>query len=339
MPPQDGPDAGEDPLVMAPDDDESEDEFVDTSSTFSPPKPIMGGLRFIDDKHQAPWTGGKPKADWLGLVDPSPPNIAPTQFRTTSISSSTKSQVYRQRGLSTKLSSGQDLISFQREVIRFFTSRGMDSITYLPNPMDSNNMVSIITDFGMFTMKSARELESNLEPLYDDYDRNNSHDAREFLLNSVSPRLKQQLNEHCEIDGSFIEYWMRLMHIIRPTHLELYTRMKEALKTRKLQDYPGQNVELLCSAYWSDYRSLHGAGMYDHQLTFHMASTLMSGCGTEDYNVRIRPFKNKINRRALDIRHKTYTTRSSRRQEWRTVIRTLSQAPACVSVLMWTANR
>ena len=56
---------------------------------FVPVKPMMGGLEEQQEDSWVAWMGGKPKANWTGLVDPDPDTINPPQFRPIAIESST----------------------------------------------------------------------------------------------------------------------------------------------------------------------------------------------------------------------------------------------------------
>ena len=77
----------------------------------APTAPKMGGVEKQSDDKWIVWTGGKPLADWSGLVEPNPPTTYPTQYRPESIGSSTKSQYYRTMGLTTKFSRKSDLLT------------------------------------------------------------------------------------------------------------------------------------------------------------------------------------------------------------------------------------
>ena len=50
------------------------------NGTFMPDKPKFGNLKQTGPDSWAAWTGGKPKADWSGLVDEDPSMIGPNQF-------------------------------------------------------------------------------------------------------------------------------------------------------------------------------------------------------------------------------------------------------------------
>jgi len=57
----------------------------ETAKPFKPKEPKFGGLTEVGTDIWAPWTGGKPKADWSELEENSPTTIIATQYRSTSI--------------------------------------------------------------------------------------------------------------------------------------------------------------------------------------------------------------------------------------------------------------
>ena len=175
--------------------DSGRDENTENESTMPDiPTPIMGGLQKQSDGYWTAWTGGKPNSLWTALLKETPSSINPTQFRPTSIGSSSKARYYRTQGLADRFTRKSDLFTFQREVMEHLEEYGMDSITYLPSPTDPDKMISIISDHGRYTLKQARELEKAQIALYDTYDHNNMKDAKKFLLASISGKLKTQLH-------------------------------------------------------------------------------------------------------------------------------------------------
>ncbi len=267
--------------------------------------PTMGGLGRQSDGTQIAWTGGEPKSGWTGLVDPMPPSVKPTQYRPTSIGSSTKSQYYRTAGLSAKFSRKSDLQTFQKEVFAHLKKYGMDSITYLPSPTNDGIMITVVSDHARYTLDEATELEEDRKELYDFYDYGNISDAREFLLDSVDEDLKKQLYESCDDEDTFIVYWMNLMLLIGSVSVDRFERMKNILKACKLSQYSGHDVSSLCSDYLTDWKKLHGASMYDQKLTLHMVKTIMEG-GNEDFRYELRGIKKDLDAKLLAIRYQPY---------------------------------
>ncbi len=247
-----------------------------------------------------------PKFD--GLKNPTPLDTEPTQYRQTGVAHAAKSQHYRIDVKGTKFSKDSDLLAFQKDVMDHLTNYGLDTITYLADPQDKESMVSIVTDHAKYNPREVNALEASQKELYDKYDNANIRDARKYLMNSLSPDLKKQMNETCQPDDTFIAYWMNLMILVRPVSIRQFEKIKNRLKGRKIKNYPGENVETISSDFLSDYKELEGAGMYDHNLTYSMLNILMEGGGSnnEDFRSPLRTLKEKLNTTLLKIRHKSY---------------------------------
>jgi len=97
------------------------------TAVFKPTTPRFGGVKEVEARNWAVWTGGKPKPDWTGLEVPDPLAIKPTQYRPSSITGKTKSQIYRVKGLEKKFSRGSNLQVFERKVFEHLTQHGMDT--------------------------------------------------------------------------------------------------------------------------------------------------------------------------------------------------------------------
>ena len=127
------------------------------TSPFKPKKPKFGGLSQVGPDSYAAWTGGKPKADWTELEDPNPADIQPNQFRATSVSTQAKSQAYRRRGLENLFSKEHDVLLFQNDVMNHLEDYGMDTITYIQDPVDGKTLISIVDHYGKFTRETGSE--------------------------------------------------------------------------------------------------------------------------------------------------------------------------------------
>lgn len=159
-----------------------------------PVAPLMGGVSQIDATTHAAWTGGLPKADWTGL-DPSSPTMhtTPNQLRPSSIGSAQKSFTFRQTGLSTKLTAAGDLDTFEHKIWQHLTDCGMDTIAYVPDPVDKNTMVNCVTDHARFSVESVTTLIEAQMSRYDHYDKANDTAATNFLLSSLDDSLAKDL--------------------------------------------------------------------------------------------------------------------------------------------------
>ena len=57
------------------------------------------------------------------------------------------------------------------------------------------------------------------------------------------------------------------------------------IKNRKMSSYAGENVEKIATDYLNDWKEIHGAVLYDHNLTLTMLTTIMTagGSNNEDF--------------------------------------------------------
>ena len=276
---------------------------------FKPNVPQFGGIEEVGTDSWAAWTGGKPRADWTGLLNPTPTSINPGQYRSNSIAGKAKSQVYRVQGLETKFTKDSDLLTFQKEVMEHLVQHGLDTIAYVQDPVDAKKVVLVITDHARFTLSEGVEAGNEfVKKNYDVYDMENIRDARKFLLNSVDDHLKTQLYQNCKDEDSFVAYWFNLIHLVRSVSIDRFDRIKERIKNREISQYPNENIEDLVTDYIADWRELHGAGLYDQNLTMKMLNTLLEagGANNEDFRHPLRETKTKLNKKLLEVRHKSY---------------------------------
>lgn len=266
--------------------------------------PTMGGVLHQEDKW-TPWTGGKPKPGWDKLVDPKPKSINPTQYRPTSIGAATKSQYYRTAGQLVKFTRKSDLLTFQKKLMNHLEEYGLDTITYIPSPVDATEMISVIDNHARFTAKEAKAAENLQWTKYDEYDHGNIRDAKKYLLNSLDESLEQQMYENCLPEDSFISDWMNLMLLVGTISIDRFDKIKDRLKARKLQQYPGEDVTRLCTDYMADFKELDGANMYDNNLTLTMVNSIICG-GNEEFRSELRVIKKNLNDTLLKVRHQSY---------------------------------
>ena len=282
---------------------------------FKPKAPKFGGIKEVGTDLWAAWTGGKPRADLASLRVSTPGSIDPNQFRANSISAQAKSKVYRTQGLETKFTRDSDVLTFQKKVMKHLVSYGLDTITYLKDPTTSGSkvqVVSVIDHHAKFDVKDATKEANTLmtNGTWDAYDLDNIRDAKEFLLNSISEDLETQLYENCEDTDSFSAYWLQLIHIVKSVSIYRFDQVKNRIKSRSLDQYASENIESICTDYLSDWKELHGAGMYDQNLTMSMLDTIMdaggSGKGGEDFRYPLRAVKAKLETKLLKTRHMDY---------------------------------
>ena len=168
-------------------------------------------------------------------------------------------------------------------------------------------MVCVITDHAQFTLKEAKSLENaNQKDKYDMYDKSNIKDAIKFLLNSLDPALKQQMYENCDQERtSFVVYWMNLMQLIGSVSINRFTKIMNRIRARNINEYSGQDVLAMATDFTNDWKTLHSARMFDHNLTMIMLDSIMQG-GTEDFRFELRTLRKRLNKKLLEIRHSPY---------------------------------
>ena len=177
-----------------------------SATAFKPTKPKFGNIAQTGHNTWSAWTGGKPNAHFSGLEDPNPKQIQPNQYQASSATSQAKSQSYRIQGLDTKFTRESNLLTFQKKVLKHLTVHGLDAITYLPDPTDATKTVSVIDNHSRFNLEEAIEKGNKLVTTKrcDGYDLQNIDDAKQFLINSISPDLETQLYQSADDDESFI---------------------------------------------------------------------------------------------------------------------------------------
>jgi len=161
--------------------------------THQPPRPRMGGLNQLGPE-LFPWTGGKPNRGWLSLAASAPTTPkCPGQYRSFSVSQSQKSHHYRTQGLETPFKQTDDLPVFLEKIKSHFIDHGLDTITYVPDPLSPQNMISCIECHSRLSAKTFVTSTAAQLQLYDTYDTANDADATKFLLNSLDDPLAKEV--------------------------------------------------------------------------------------------------------------------------------------------------
>ena len=94
--------------------------------------------------------GGEPLPDWPNLANPTDRILNDLCFRPVDPVSGQKSSIYRTRGLTQKNSKTDKLVQFQKNVWKHLTKHGLDTISYLTNPNDPSNCLSVVTHHARF---------------------------------------------------------------------------------------------------------------------------------------------------------------------------------------------
>ena len=274
---------------------------------FMPDKPIMGGIEQTGPLTYTAWTGGKPKANWEGLEDPNPKSKTPNQYRATSISSEAKSRVYRTKGLETKFSKKGDFPQFQRRLKKHLETYGMDTICYVQDPTDSDQMINVIDKYARYSLRDGIDAGNDAMNLFDQYDTANSKDAIEFLLNSLDDDLEKKLSGYNTEGYSFVAYWFRFIHCIKSVSIERFEKIRTRIRNRKLSQYASENIEDLCRDYMADHKELHEACQYHPNLTMVMLNEIMlAGGSKEEFRHPLYEIKLTLNNALMNVSQMEY---------------------------------
>ena len=105
----------------------------------------MGGLFLSSKDEYAMWTGGKPKPDWMGLNMSAPTSMCSlNQICPMYATLQVKGYNLWIEGLETKLTlKDSDFLDFTILVFDQLENTGMDLVSYLPDPLEPTNMVSV----------------------------------------------------------------------------------------------------------------------------------------------------------------------------------------------------
>ena len=179
----------------------------------------------------------------------------------------------------------------------------MDTIAYVPDPVDPQTMVNSVKGHSRFTVDSCSTMMTTQLSRYDHYDEMNNREARNFLVESLTNDLARELREVSEDNDSFPVTFLRLIQLIRSTSIDRFENLKLSIKSRKPTKYPGQDISKMASDLRADAQQLDIAGQYDHNLTLHMLDSFMEagGSNNEDFRYPLRALKVKLGDALLAI--------------------------------------
>jgi hypothetical protein len=271
--------------------------------------PKMGDIVQTSKDEYSGWTGGKPKPDWSGLDATAPKMFkSPCQLRPMYAKSQIDAFTLRRKGLEVKFAVTDDLSLFEDKVWKHLLDTGMDTISYLPDVEDSTVMTSVVHGHSRFTLEYTEKSSKELKKEFDLYDDANDAAATQFLLNSLSPELEIKLAERMGNEDSFTVAWIRLISSITSTSIDKYDDIKNRIKARSPDQYPGQDLEKLGTDYRKDAKILEAAGQYDHSITLHMLKTFLKAGGdgiqAENFRHPLRNMQFKLDAALLTVAFK-----------------------------------
>ena len=149
----------------------------------------------------------------------------------------------------------------------------MDTIAYLPSTKDTQEMVSIVQYYSQYSLKTTREHYRAAKAKFDHYDVNKDVATRDFLLDSLEPKLCDMVSKKLKDNDGFLVTWLQLIKSIQTTNIEHYETVKEQVKACHPSQFLSQNITTLASTFHVYARELDNAYAYDHNLTLMMLET------------------------------------------------------------------
>ena len=142
--------------------------------------------------------------------------------------------------------SGADFWIFCNKVHDHLEDTGMDSISYLPDPHNRMNMISVVTNYSCFTLEHLISTWKGFKGLLDPYDQSNNQAAIKFLHAFIVSELDWLLHEQMDAQDSFIMVWMHLVKLVMTSSVEKYEPLKTRIKGRLPSHYKGQTSSNSC---------------------------------------------------------------------------------------------
>jgi len=256
---------------------------------YTPPKPINGGIIEIDSSHKEAWTGGEPKADWTGLLDPTgaEDEITPLKFRP----HSTKGRLFTwqrlTQGLETPLTETSNIRQFKEDVMDHMLKQGLNTILFIQDPQDSTSLRNVVEHSALYDYDTCTAAGDDIaKNHWDAYDKYNDKAATEFLMNSLSRPLREsikrklRMNREGAVKNRFSQVWIVLMTDLMPSTYVAAEALRTEIKALKPGNYEGENVKQMMEEFASKARLLVDSNQYSQQLTSGVLSIVASAGGT-----------------------------------------------------------
>mgnify|MGYP000681102589 CR=1 FL=1 len=254
----------------------------DGEDGFDPPVPRMGGVVARSRSTKVAWTGGEPLADWSKLSDKAATYPkSPSQYRAHAVATAQKAHKSRIEWTDSKVTTKTDLQTFQVKLLERFEEDGMDTITYLQDPLDHSKVVCCLKEHSRLTVHEVRSRMVDQYSKYDSYDKSNDKEATTLLLASLDDSLSREVRNRRTEEDSFPVVWMHLVNCIHVVSTDYYDHIKEQIRNRRATDYPGEDVAKLANDFIEDANKLVVGGQYEHKLTKTMLNAFLMAGGTD----------------------------------------------------------
>jgi hypothetical protein len=254
------------------------------TNKFEVTKPRMGEVMQLSKDTYVAVVGGKPNMDWTGLELPMDlSEVTAYQHRPLLTNASTKARADRIKGLEPKYESGSKKIKeFVEEVFTHLKDYGMDTIAYVQDPTEEKRMTNCVLDYARFTTKTMEKMLAKRFHLYDSYDRKNDKEAVQYLLASVSDKLRTELKSGT-VEGeerAFASYFAEFIEIERQATVTQLREVTDKIRAVKPSDFPGENIKDLWLYIEPLVQELVSCDAYDHNLTDDLGEMLLASGGT-----------------------------------------------------------
>ena len=222
--------------------------------------------------------GGKPKFDWSGLDPTSNRIMTDLSLRPLDPVTGQKSSIYRRAGLSKKFAQAHNLSTFQKKVWDHLVKYGLDTMAYLPDPSELKTVLPVVTHHARFTgdINKATTSSINLQKKFDLWDMKHDNEAKSFLLDSIDDDILRGLEPFQKTEDTFAITWLKLVHYLVTTTAKTYDDMKAKLRSKRPQQYSGQNIEQMSSELMIIAKELDNAGYYAHSLTLNIVDSFLN---------------------------------------------------------------
>ena len=227
--------------------------------------------------NEVAYTGGKPKADWSGLVTPrSPENPKCVRFQFGS-SDESKAHSRRTQGIDKAFKKSGDFESYCITIGKHIRGNGMDTTLFVPSITDSTKMIFVPEEFQQVTFSHVSEKVQDLkENHWDSYDKANDAATCEFLENGLDPDLLEQLRLRQMDTDTAAETFMRIVRLVQDQSAERFNRLRDSLKALSPVKESGQDVVAYCDKARPICKQLYRAGQWEWILLLPIVKALAS---------------------------------------------------------------
>ena len=264
---------------------------VETSpSRELPIKPIMGGIKQVGENYWEPWTGGKPRPDWVGLEAETLRMENPNWLRGSGPKAryafnDRRDGLYKDDKDSRFDPDKDDLFDFCESLKEAFDNYGMDTIAYRADPavLGRQEMVNTLTVYPRLNLEIMKAMTERIRYKFDTYDKDNDASAILFLKNSLKDDTRILLTTKCQnMNYTFGEVFMVFIEMIRPASSDLHESTVDKVINTKPQQFEGQNILKMTAFICPKIQDLVKARAWDSRKNVQLLRNLTEACAGID---------------------------------------------------------